>query len=130
MSFEFEINESDRVRADLIGAVGGDLQALFAQRKKEEGLTQQQVADALEVDKSRVHRCLTGHANLTLGTVADLARAIRGKVLIKIVPEEEVGRWAIHWSNPTQTGTQNRAADDNPQARSFAPRQAASGVWK
>ncbi len=131
MSFEFEIDDSDRVRAELIGAVGNDLQALFAQRKREEGLTQKQVADELDVDKSRVHRCLTGHANLTLSTVADLSRAIRGKVLIKIVPEEEAGRWAIHWSNPAPTGSpHNKVIGGGPKAECAQPHQAATGIWK
>ena len=130
MSFEFEIDDSDRARAELIGTVGYDIQALFALRKHRDGLTQQQVADALNVDKSRINRCLSGHANLTLGTVADLSRAIRGKVLIKIVPEEDAGKWAIHWSNSAQTGTQNNFAGTEAKTTSFTPQQVTSGVWK
>lgn len=130
MSFEFEISDSDRARSEVIGAVGSDLQALYAKRKREDGLTQQQVADVLDVDKSRINRCLTGYANLTLGTTADLTRAIRGKILIKIVPEEEASRWAIHFACATNSSSNNIAIVRNKDEVRTDVQQVASGVWR
>ncbi|MDP9872331.1 helix-turn-helix domain-containing protein [Agrobacterium tumefaciens] len=130
MSFEFELDESDVAKADLIAAVGKDLQALFAKRRSVVGLTQTKVADELGVDKSRVNRCLSGHANLTLSTVADITRVMKGRILIKIVPEEEAGRWAIHWTNSSQILPNAKSESRKGQPVSGAPLQATAGYWK
>jgi hypothetical protein len=95
-----------------------------------DGLTQQQLSQTLEVDKSRINRCLTGHANLTLGTTADLARAMNGRVLIKIVAEEDAGRWAIHWSNPNQVSVPNKMLVDRAATNLSMSQQSVIATWK
>ena len=129
MSFEFEIDEGDRCRAELIGLIGKDLQKLFVHRKQADGATQQSVADAMGVDRSRVNKCLTGHANLTISTIADMSRAMKGKAIIKIVPEEDFCNWKLVWSNPKPTATGGQNTSLPPTSQATHP-QAAVGNWK
>lgn len=130
MSFEFELELDDLARADLMASIGKDLQSLYAKRKASNGLTQKKVADELGVDKSRVNRCLSGHANLTLATVADMTRVMQGRVLVKIIPQEDAGKWAIHYTCSPNATTQNASSNKWLSATISAPRQAVSGTWK
>lgn len=118
MSFEFDLSEEDRSRAEIIGHIGRDLQKMFVHRKAENGLTQQRLADELGLDKSRINRCLAGHANLTISTIADLSRAMKGKVIFKIVPEEQASQWVLSWSNPAARATSANTATTSSKTAS------------
>lgn len=95
MSFEFDISPIEAAGARTVADVGADLQALFAKRRTDAGLTMQDVADKLGVDRSRVHRCLSGHNNLTLATLGELIHALGGTLLHEIVPSEEKDEWKL-----------------------------------
>lgn len=74
--FEFTLDPKEEATADFVAKVGNELQRAFERRKKQDKLTQQQLATMLDVDRSRIHRCLSGYNNLTLSTVAELAWAM------------------------------------------------------
>lgn len=87
MSFLFELDPKDEAAADLVTSVGKQLQRAVIAR----GLTQNEIAQKLGVDRSRVNKCLSGFNNLTLKSLAELSWAMDGKVKIQIdlFPEEQ-----------------------------------------
>lgn len=52
------------------------------------GLRQQQIAQMLDVDRSIINRRLTGEANLTLRSIADLAWATNHKIVFALEPRD------------------------------------------
>lgn len=52
------------------------LRALFRRAHKKNGLTQKQIASILRADEAQISKQLSSEANLTLNSVADLARAM------------------------------------------------------
>ncbi|TCM78618.1 hypothetical protein [Rhizobium sp. BK068] len=74
---------------DFVTEVGERLQQAFLHRKRDSKLTQQEIARQLDVDRSRVHRCLSGYHNLTLETVAELVWAMKGRPEFRIVLDED-----------------------------------------
>jgi plasmid maintenance system antidote protein VapI len=89
--FFFELPEHEEYAADYIAEIGRELQLAFMARKKECGLTQQAVAKMLGINRSQVHRCLSGHANLTADTIGQLAWALRARPRFKLELEEISG---------------------------------------
>ncbi|AVA20690.1 helix-turn-helix domain-containing protein [Rhizobium sp. NXC24] len=81
----FALDPKSEAVAVFVNAVGTELQGAFAQRKHDCKLTQQDLAKSLGVDRSRIHRCLSGSNNLTLESVAELAWAMGGRPEFKIV---------------------------------------------
>ncbi|MBY5743495.1 helix-turn-helix transcriptional regulator [Rhizobium leguminosarum] len=77
------------IATEFVTQVGSCLQEAFLQRKADSKLTQQKMADLLGVDRSRIHRCLSGYHNLTLESVAELAWAMRGRPEFRIVLDED-----------------------------------------
>lgn len=90
--FFFELPEHEEYAADYISEIGRELQLAFVARKKECGLTQQAVAKMLGINRSQVHRCLSGHANLTADTIGQLAWALRARPRFKLELEEINGK--------------------------------------
>lgn len=74
----FSLDPKDEAVTHFVTLVGRQLQDAFLQRKAEDGLTQQKLAALIGVDRSRIHRCLSGYSNLTLESVAELAWALKG----------------------------------------------------
>ncbi|MDF1599685.1 helix-turn-helix transcriptional regulator [Mesorhizobium sp. YIM 152430] len=74
----FLLDEKSESVARFVSHVGSQLQNAFLARKATDHLTQQQLAALLDVDRSRIHRCLSGYSNLTLESVAELVWALRG----------------------------------------------------
>lgn len=87
----FALDEKDEAVAEFVALVGHQLQAAFLDRKASDKMTLQSIAKALDVDRSRVHRCLSGSNNLTLASVAELAWALRGKPRFEIDLDEDDG---------------------------------------
>ncbi|CAN7253072.1 helix-turn-helix domain-containing protein [Neorhizobium sp. LjRoot104] len=85
MSFLFELDPKDEAIADLVADVGKKLQRTVNLR----GLTQNEIAQRLEVDRSRVNRCLSGFNNLTLKSLAELTWAMDSKIRFEIELNEE-----------------------------------------
>lgn len=92
MSFEFSFHPKDEASSTFVSRVGRLLQRALERRKQRDRLTQQQLAERLGVDRSRVNRCFSGYNNLTISTLAELAWALNARIRIDIdLCEEDPG---------------------------------------
>jgi transcriptional regulator with XRE-family HTH domain len=67
------------------------MRQLFKLRSHCDGLTQDDIAASLSVDKSLVSRRLNGEENFTLRTLSFMATAMRCRLQIRFRPYEELG---------------------------------------
>ena len=72
--------------ARLISDALREIHKAFGSERAERRLTQTQIAQRLEVNKSCVNRWLNGQENLTLRSLAELAWAMDHEVVITFVP--------------------------------------------
>lgn len=72
MSFLFDLDPKEEAAAEFVSEAGRGLQQALLDRKQISKLTQQAMAEALGVDRSRVNKCFSGYANLTLEKLAEL----------------------------------------------------------
>jgi hypothetical protein len=80
-----------RVFLSLIGDIERDLRMAFSRWAKENNETQAGLAKILDVNRSVVHRRLTGRANLTIETIADMAWALGYCIRIVIFHPKDAG---------------------------------------
>lgn len=73
--FELDHPKSEAASA-FVAEVGQRLQRALLERKEIDKLTQQEIARRLEVDRSRVNKCFSGYANLSLESLAELCWAM------------------------------------------------------
>lgn len=78
------------LRQDLFTSV----RLLFEQRRREEGLTQRELAKRIGINEALVSRRLAGETNITLDTMSDLARGLGGRIEFRVVPLEAIGKVA------------------------------------
>lgn len=78
------------------------------------GKTQQEVADILQVDRSVVNRRLTGTANLTARSIAELAYALEKDIYVELVDRHQVVR-----SNLPRTSDQIFPLEKSPASGTF-----------
>lgn len=76
MSFQFDIGGRARNAGRFIGRVRTELLRALSEKKNEGKLSQQALAKKLDVHRSLINRQLSGEANLTLRSLADLAWAM------------------------------------------------------
>lgn len=76
MSYELKIDPKSRAAGRFIGHVRKTLTSAAMDGKKETGITQQQIASRLGINRSVINRLLRGEANLTLRSVAEIAWAL------------------------------------------------------
>ena len=74
--FHFDIGERARHAGRFIGRVRGELLRALSERKSEIGFSQQGLAQKLDAERSLINRQLSGEANLSLRSLADLAWAM------------------------------------------------------
>ena len=74
--FHFDIGSRARHAGRFIGRVRGELLRVLAEKKARGGLPQQALAEKLGVKRSLINRQLSGEANLSLRSLADLAWAM------------------------------------------------------
>ena len=74
--FHFDIGERARHAGRFIGRVRGELLRALSERKSEIGFSQQGLAQKLDTGRTLINRQLSGEANLTLRSLADLAWAM------------------------------------------------------
>jgi hypothetical protein len=74
--FHFDIGERARHAGRFIGRVRGEPLRALSERKSEIGFSQQGLAQKLDAKRSLINRQLSGEANLTLRSLADLAWAM------------------------------------------------------
>lgn len=86
----FSLPEYEEEAADFIADLGRQYQEAFMRRKTECRLTQQQVAEMLDVHRSFVNRCLSGSSNMTAETMAKLAWALGGRASFKLLLDDDL----------------------------------------
>jgi transcriptional regulator with XRE-family HTH domain len=100
-SFHFDIGSRARNAGRLIGRVRSELLRALSERKKEDNLSQQALAQKLDVHRSLINRQLSGETNLTLRTLADLAWAMGMEISFELKkPAVEAGQ-----NQPPSTST-------------------------
>lgn len=85
-SYRMQIDGRSRKNGRFVRTVQKELQSALSQS----GLRQQQVADKLGIHKSIVARRLSGHGNLTLRSIADLAWALDHDIEFRLKPRTVV----------------------------------------
>jgi transcriptional regulator with XRE-family HTH domain len=92
-SFYFDIGSRARHAGRFIGRVRSELLRALSERKKDDKLSQQALAKKLDVHRSLINRQLSGEANLTLRSLADLAWAMDMEISFELKrPEIEFGQ--------------------------------------
>lgn len=76
MSYELKIDPKKRAGSRFIGKVRKALISAAVDEKAASGINQQQLADALGVNRSVITRMLKGEGNLTLRSVGEIAWAL------------------------------------------------------
>jgi transcriptional regulator with XRE-family HTH domain len=83
-SFVFDIGERSRRVSRVLGKLRSDLQEAFVYEKKVRKITQQKIAENLNVNRSVVNRQLIGKENLTVKSAVELAWAMGWEAKIEI----------------------------------------------
>jgi transcriptional regulator with XRE-family HTH domain len=73
MSYKMKISKRDRSAGRFKSRVHRALMKAVIAAKTEKGMTQSQIAELMEVDKSVVSRILNGQGNLTLKTIGEIS---------------------------------------------------------
>jgi transcriptional regulator with XRE-family HTH domain len=100
MSFLLKLDPRQRKAGRFIGRVRDEIIKAFFDEKKARGLTQEQVARALEINRSQINRILKGDENLTLRTVADLAWALDREIVFHF-EKAKVAHGQNHFDEPS-----------------------------
>lgn len=93
MSFRMQIDPRSRKAARFISGVHKQLQQAYL-RASARGITQQEIANTLDVDRSTINRRLMGGGNLTLRTLSDFAHAMDESVEVVFRPQSAHGSTA------------------------------------
>ena len=88
MSYQMRISPRDRQSGRFIHRVHKEIQSNFLKS----GMTQQQLATKLGVNRSIVNRQLVGTGNLTLRSISDLAWAMGRRATLQFYDESETSR--------------------------------------
>ena len=100
-SFQFDISSRARNAGRFIGRVRDELLKALSDRRADGKLTQQELARKLDVHRSLVNRQLSGEANLTLRSLADLAWAMDMEISFELKkPTTQAGQ-----NEPVATST-------------------------
>lgn len=83
-SFRTKVSARRAVYLALSAQVERQLREAYARKFETGQATQSSIADRLGIDRSAVHRRLTGRTNMTLETLADMAWALDQTVEVRI----------------------------------------------
>lgn len=81
--FRFDIDARSRTAGRFIGRVRRELLKAITEEKGA-GLTQQELAQRLEIQRSSINRQLSGEADITLRSLADLAWALDREITFEL----------------------------------------------
>lgn len=84
MSYQFDLGPRERKVSRFLGKVRRELVAAVLKEKSARKLTQQQIADAIGVNRSVINRQLLGGENLTLRRVAEFAWALGLEIVFEL----------------------------------------------
>jgi transcriptional regulator with XRE-family HTH domain len=103
MSYRLKIDQRSMKAAKFIAKLQAEIQRALV----ESGLTQQEVAERLGVDRSVINRRLKGKANLTARSICDFAYAFDQNVVVKFTTTAPSSRinYAIRTSNSDEKST-------------------------
>jgi predicted XRE-type DNA-binding protein len=68
----------------IAGSIEGQLRQAYAKCHEERGVTQSQIAEKVGIDRSAVHRRLSGRSNMTIETIADMVWALGHCMQVRI----------------------------------------------
>jgi transcriptional regulator with XRE-family HTH domain len=83
-SFVFDIGNRSRRVSRVLGKLRSDLQNALVAEKKARKLTQQKIAETLNVNRSVINRQLIGKENLTVKSAVELAWAMGWEAKIEV----------------------------------------------
>src|ERR1700744_1323329 len=83
--FRFDIEARSRTAGRFIGRVRRELLRAITEEKVA-GLTQEELAQRLESRRSHINRQLSGEAEITLRSLADLAWALDREIMVDLRP--------------------------------------------
>ena len=90
--FRFDIGARSRTAGRLMGRIRRELLRAVTE-EKQAGLTQQELARRLESGRSNINRQLSGEAEITLRSLADLAWALDREITFELRrPDQAVGQ--------------------------------------
>lgn len=90
--FRFDINARSRTAGRFVGRVRRELLRAVTEQKQA-GLSQQELARRLESGRSNVNRQLSGEAEITLRSLADLAWALDREITFELRrPDDTAGQ--------------------------------------
>jgi transcriptional regulator with XRE-family HTH domain len=90
--FRFDIGARSRTAGRLMGRIRRELLRAVTE-EKQAGLTQQELARRLESGRSNINRQLSGEAEITLRSLADLAWALDREIMFELRrPDEAAGQ--------------------------------------
>jgi transcriptional regulator with XRE-family HTH domain len=90
--FRFDINARSRTAGRLMGRVRRELLRAVTE-EKQAGLTQQELARRLQSGRSSINRQLSGEAEITLRSLADLAWALDREITFELRrPDDAAGQ--------------------------------------
>src|SRR5262245_38082934 len=106
----------DDYYANLHGAYGSMREA-FDMRADATGLTQDDLATMLDVNKALISKRLNGEANQTLRTLSYMGTCMNCRVKVTFVPYEEIGTRNFYAPTPSAANAANTAIilDGGPQ---------------
>lgn len=84
MSYELRIDEKQRAGSRFIAKVGKAITIAALDERQNSGITQQSIANKLNVNRSVINRWLRGGANLTLRTLAEIAWALGFEIVFEL----------------------------------------------
>ena len=90
-SLDFDVGGKSRAVARFMGRVRREVQKAVAYEKQDRKLTQQQIADMLDTNKSVINREILG-GNLTLRRLAELAWALGWEIVFEFRKLNPSGR--------------------------------------
>jgi transcriptional regulator with XRE-family HTH domain len=87
--FRFDIDARSRTAGRLIGRIRRELLKAITEEKRA-GLTQLQLARRLQSARANINRQLSGEAEITLRSLADLAWALDREIAFELRPVEAI----------------------------------------
>lgn len=88
-SFKRQPDNRRSIYLQLAGSIEGQIRQAYAKCHEDFGVTQASIAEKLGVDRSVVHRRLSGRTNMTIETIADMVWALGHCINVDIFDPKE-----------------------------------------
>ena len=83
-SFRHKHDPRRKTYLALVGSIESQLRDAFARQNQKKNVTQSSLAERLNINRSAVHKRLTGRTNMRLNTLADVVWALDQLIEVKI----------------------------------------------